>query len=83
MKRAIVMGLILFISLIVLLNISLNSLEGEYDKHKDQLKQNIGLKVLLNKDTLQIIDYSTIEGNYTLSNGVKVVFELIEQIKIK
>lgn len=40
-------------------------------------ESKIGEKVIFNGDTLQIIDYSLINNNYTLSNGRIVNCKLI------
>jgi len=43
--------------------------------------ENIGRKVVLNKDTLIIVDYSSLQSNFTLSNGAKVSKDYINVIK--
>ncbi len=37
--------------------------------------------MVIEKDTLLIVDYSFLESNYTLSDGRKVSFELIKKLK--
>ena len=50
-----------------------NSFSDTVSKYKSKL----GEKVIFNGDTLQIIDYSLINNNYTLSNGRIVNCKLI------
>lgn len=53
---------------------TLNSL----DANIEDMKSKIGTEFVLEGDTLLIIDYSTLNDNYTLSNGTKVSKELIK-----
>jgi len=46
--------------------------ELEYQERINGLNSLIGKKLILDKDTLTIIDYSIIFDNVTLSNGTKV-----------
>jgi hypothetical protein len=41
----------------------------------------LGSTIILNKDTLTIIDYSIFEENYTLSNGTKVNMFYLNNLK--
>ena len=49
-----------------------NSITSEIDKEKNKYKVKIGQKFILEKDTLTIIDYSSIMETFTLSNGIEV-----------
>lgn len=40
-----------------------------YEKEKTEMKQCIGKKILLDKDTLTIINYRVLDAEFTLSNG--------------
>jgi hypothetical protein len=42
----------------------------------------VGERVVVDKDTLMIVDYSNIFQNYKLSNGKEISFELAEKLKI-
>lgn len=49
---------------------------------ENRCKAKIGTQIVLYSDTLMIIDYSLLNDNYTLSNGMKVNFELIEALPV-
>lgn len=49
-----------------------SSITSEIEKEKNKYKVKIGQKVILEKDTLTIIDYSSIMETFTLSNGKEV-----------
>ena len=74
---------ILFVTILatVLMFMTSNSLENIYKREKSKIEANIGEKVVIEKDTLVIVDYSFLESNYTLSDGRKVSFELIKKLK--
>lgn len=46
---------------------------------KDKCQAMVGKLILINKDTLSVIDYSTWDKTYTLSNGVKVDYKIAEK----
>lgn len=47
-------------------------------------KSKLGSKIIINKDTLQIIDYSILNENFVLNNGVTINYlYCIKQIKVK
>lgn len=48
------------------------SITNEIDKKTEKYKGKVGEKFILEKDTLIIIDYSTIKESFTLSNGKEV-----------
>lgn len=52
-----------------------NSLKAEENKYKIQ----VGKKVIIGKDTLQILDYSIWQENFTLSNGSTVSYDFVEK----
>ena len=49
-----------------------DSITSDIDKEKNKYKIKIGQKFILEKDTLTIIDYSSIMETFTLSNGKEV-----------
>lgn len=72
MKKMII-GMIVMIALFVFLVHSLtSSITTEIGKEKDKYKVKIGNKFILEKDTLTIVDYSSIMETFTLSNGKEV-----------
>lgn len=55
----------------------------EHQKEVEKVKKHIGSKVVIDKDTLTILDYSMLNSNYMLSNGKEVSFELAEKLSVK
>jgi hypothetical protein len=51
--------------------------------NQKELKQNLGSKLVIDKDTLTIVDYSTVNQNYTLSTGAKVSKRLADSLVVK
>ena len=45
---------------------------GDMDKRDKEMKSHVGKTFIIDKDTLTIIDYSFMDNNYTLGNGLKV-----------
>ena len=54
-----------------------NKIEGEFDK----VKTKVGQKLILQNDTLMIIDYSVFNSNYTLEDGRKISFDLANKLE--
>lgn len=50
-------------------------------KEKAEYEVNIGKRMILEKDTLTIIDFSTLDETYSLSNGIKVSKGIINNAK--
>lgn len=46
----------------------------------DKVESRIGTTIIYNKDTLMIVDYSILNKTYTLSNGIKVNYNLIGKL---
>jgi hypothetical protein len=53
----------------------------EIKKEKAEYEVNVGKRMILEKDTLTIIDFSTLDETYTLSNGIKVSKGIINNAK--
>jgi len=79
-KILIVIGVLLFVS--ICLTYLIKSFEYQINNEKTKFEVNIGKSVIIENDTLSIMDYSMLESNYTLSNGKKVSFELINKLTI-
>jgi hypothetical protein len=60
------------IALVAVFAFCVHVLTTSIDKEKDKYKVKIGQKFILEKDTLTIIDYSSIMETFTLSNGQEV-----------
>ncbi len=54
------------------LSSGLSEAVGAMDKRDKEMKSHVGETVIIDKDTLTIIDYSFTDNNYTLGNGLKV-----------
>lgn len=52
------------------------------DKTSVEMKSHIGDKVLLNKDTLEVVDYSLLFENYILSNNTEISKEYFNKNRI-
>ena len=72
MKKMII-GMIALVAVFVFcVHLLTSSITSEIDKEKNKYKVKIGQKLILEKDTLTIIDYSSIMETFTLSNGKEV-----------
>lgn len=47
------------------------------DKEVDVFKSQIGRNVIIDKDTLTIVDYNLLHGSFTLSNGIIINRKLV------
>lgn len=52
-----------------------------YEDASEPLKEYVGDTVVINKDTLIVVDYSTWNSTLELSNGTSVDVELIKKMK--
>ena len=68
----------LFIS-IILSTYVMTSVISSYLNKEDIAKKSIGKKVVINKDTLVITDYSMLMETYKLSNGTEISFEYLKK----
>ena len=79
-KLAIKMGLVsvVFVVLVVIFSTLLgNRIDDEVSK----IETKVGQKLILQKDTLMIIDYSVFNSNYTLEDGRKISFDLADKLE--
>lgn len=67
--------------LTILMTISFVLMINSLNIEEEKIKERVGLKVILEKDTLTIVDYSLLKTNYTLSNGTEVSCNLIDKLK--
>lgn len=79
MKTIIYSAMVLFIILVFSFLFTTSKLLIKDDRFKSKLNT----KVVLNKDTLTIIDYSFINSNYTLSNGTIISVYVADSISVK
>jgi hypothetical protein len=61
--------------------VSVSYLSSEISKEQDKFKVKIGTEFILKKDTLTVVDYSSIMETFTLSNGKEVNASLIFNAK--
>ena len=73
-QRVVPSAVILFVAGITLM---MHGINNEQDKYKSHLGDTIVIK----KDTLIVIDYSTLQNSYTLSNGSSIAIDLINNKK--
>lgn len=66
------------IILISIFTISCVDIESEIDGIYKQADSLIGKRVVINGDTLMVIDFSLINNNFTLSNDIKVNEKVIK-----
>lgn len=69
------------IALTFLLNNLVTNVTSEIGKEKEKYEKYVGEKHVIDKDTLTITDYSTIEETFTLSNGQKVSYKLVTKAR--
>ena len=81
-KQALVAGFFL-ISIIVIMYFFLIAIDNDIDKKKDEYKKFVGERVVVDKDTLVITDYSLILGKFYLSNGTEISKEYAEKKIVK
>lgn len=79
-KKLVLMGVAYILSTLVLTIIAVNIFKSGVEgisSEQDKYKKHIGNTVVLQKDSLKVVDYSFINGTFTLSNGVKVDTSLV------
>lgn len=82
MKHVIGFGLFLLL-LIGVFILLINGLVKDLNENEKSFKATIGGSVVLNGDTLTVVDYSTWDNTLKLSNGVSVSTEFYNSQKTK
>jgi hypothetical protein len=80
MKHLLILGggiVVMALVLQFLLHSVTTTMKGEQERYK----HFIGKTVILENDTLQVVDYSTLQETFTLSNGRVVAFSFVEKSK--
>lgn len=70
------------ISLVILVAIfwwALRTIGSGIDEEKNKYRVEIGKTIIVGKDTLKVLDYSTLQENFTLSNGATVSYEFVKK----
>ena len=70
----------LVIVIIISIVVSINGI-GDRRKHVDYLINRIGDRYVMGKDTVLVLEFDDMEYKYLLSNGFKVVPEIIYKSK--
>jgi len=82
MKQNLIAGFILIFLLVILYYLLFTYIVTGVEKEQNLQKELVGMKVLYNKDTVLVIDYSCIPESYKLSNGMEVSREYITIYKL-
>ena len=79
-KMAIGTGLlaVVFVVLVVWLS---KTVGDQITNEVDKIETKVGQKLILQKDTLMIIDYSVFNSNYTLEDGRQISFDLADKLE--
>ncbi len=77
------MVIILFIILFTISSIAFKACKNEFEKEVDNLESRIGTKIIINQDTLLIIDCSILNNSYTLEDGREISYKLVKKLENK
>jgi hypothetical protein len=77
MKKMIIATVCVVIVFVLCVHLLISSITTGISKEKDKYKVKIGQKFILEKDTLTIVDYSSLMENFKLSNDKEVNASLI------
>lgn len=72
MKKMLITGFIGIVLIAALMVWLISKFASSIENESQQYKNKIGNKIILEKDTLTIIDYSLFNQTFTLSNGKTV-----------
>ena len=81
-KKIIILGIIVLTIVITFVMLS-HSLTNAITDLVAEVEVNVGESLILNNDTLIIVDYSLLNNTYKLDNGVDINFELAEKLIIE
>jgi len=84
-RMNILIGIVIaFVMLICVVLFSItNAISDTYNETVIPLKEMVGERVVINDDTLQIINYSTIDEILILENGTKIDINFAQKNKIE
>lgn len=87
MKKLIIISIIITVLIFIFCPIiifnAIEKVSTEVDNKTAEVKKFVGEKIVIDNDTLTIVDYSIIESSYTLSNGTKIAFDFAKKSLIK
>ena len=82
MNKNLLLGLLVFILVSALAtHFTYKDIDYRYNESKYKLEKNLGETVVINGDTLTIVDYNVLSETYIMSNGTKVNYDLVEKLK--
>jgi hypothetical protein len=61
----------------------LSNILDRFNTNQNETAQRIGQMVVMGKDTLMIVDYSTLNKTYTLDSGIEISTELADKLVVK
>lgn len=74
----VVLFIIIIVVMVVIINRCSRDIGNIISKHDNEMKSHVGDTVIIQKDTLIIVNYSIWSEDYTLNNGVKIDKEYIK-----
>ena len=83
MKKIFIIFIIFLIFAAISLDYLLTSARKEIKKATNKIEAKLGKKVVFEKDTLKITDYSLIHQSYSLSNGRTISLALADSLQVK
>lgn len=81
MKKMIIGAVLSSLVLAILVYSVTKSVGDSYNEGVAKIKENVGKKIIIEKDTFLIMDYSMLNKNYKLSNGQDIAFDLADKLK--
>lgn len=81
MKKLLLFPLLMFGIFVILICYLMTSITSGIQKERNKYQDKIGTKYVLEKDTLIVVDYSSVLETFTLSNGNEVNASLILKAK--
>lgn len=82
MKKSTIIFIFAIFAVAFCIHYIIKDMGTKFQEEKIKIESKLGQKVVLEQDTVSIIDYSLINQNYTLSNGKKISFELVRSLKV-
>lgn len=73
---------IIMVACVIVLFLCINGIFQSIDRAESKLKQHLGEKIVIQGDTLVIVDYSTLSETLTLSNGTIISTDIMNNITL-
>ena len=78
MKKFLIMSTVCLLVMALLVWCVVYTVDNSYSNEKSGYDKYVGKDVVIQKDTLKVVDYSIWRETYTLSNGTEVARKLVE-----